>query len=76
MATIELKKYLVSKINLLEDDLILNKIKKLVENNQKQYVLNPEQLNSIAISEQQILMGKFINQDEMDKKFESWLTEK
>ena len=31
MTTIALRKYLVSKINLLEDDLILEKIKKIIE---------------------------------------------
>ncbi len=76
MTAIALKKYLVSKINLLDDDLVLEKIKKLVEKNEKVYVLSETQLESIKISEQQILNGDYIDQDEMDKKFEVWLSTK
>lgn len=72
MTTIALRKYLVSKINLLEDDLILEKIKKIIEKKEKVYELSEEQLKSIEISEKQILMGEYFDQAQMDEKFEQW----
>jgi hypothetical protein len=76
MTTIALKKYLVSKINLLDDDLVLGKIKKLVDKSEKVYMLSDYQLEKLKIAEQQLLDGDFIDQDEMDKKVEAWLNEK
>ncbi|TRX33484.1 hypothetical protein FNW52_15425 [Flavobacterium sp. ZT3R18] len=76
MATLELKKYLVSKINLIDDDLVLGKIKKLVDKDEKVYVLSEAQLDKLKIAEQQLLDGDYIDQAEMDRKFEAWLNEK
>lgn len=76
MTTIALKKYLVSKINLLDDDSVLDKIKKLVDKNEKVYVLSDYQLEKLKIAEQQLLDGDYIDQDEMDKRVEAWLNEK
>jgi hypothetical protein len=76
MTAIALKKYLVSKINLLDDDLVLGKIKKLVDKSEKVYMLSDYQLEKLKIAEQQLLDGDFIDQDEMDKKVEAWLNEK
>ena len=73
MTAIALKKYLVSRINLIDDDSVLDKIKKIVEKEEKVYVLSDAQLKSIEISEQQILNGQYFDQDQMDKKFEEWL---
>lgn len=76
MTAVALKKYLVSKINLIEDDFILDKIKKIIDKNDKVYVLSDDQLKSIEISDQQILSGEYFDQEQMDKKFEQWLKEK
>jgi hypothetical protein len=73
MTSVALKKYLYSKINLIDDDLVLEKIKKVVAKNEKVYVLSEAQLKNIEISEQQILRGECIDEEEMDKKFEEWL---
>lgn len=73
MTAVALKKYLVSKINLIDDDLVLDKIKKLVDKNEKIYVLSDAQLKSVEISDQQLLRGEYFDQEEMDKKFEEWL---
>jgi hypothetical protein len=75
MTTVALKKYLVSKINLIEDDSVLDKIKKIVDKKEKVYVLSDAQLKSIEISEQQILRGEYIDQDEMDRLVDVWLNE-
>lgn len=76
MTTIALKKYLISKINLLEDDTVLKQLKKIVQNNEKVYVLSDIQLEKLRIAEEQLVNGQFITQDEMDIKFEKWLIEK
>jgi hypothetical protein len=76
MTTIALKKYLISKINLLEDDAVLKQLKKIVQNNEKVYVLSDIQLEKLRIAEEQFANGQFITQDEMDIKFEKWLNEK
>jgi hypothetical protein len=76
MTAIALKKYLVSKINLIDDDSVLDKIKKIVEKEEKVYVLSEAQLKSIEISRQQIANGEFYTQEEVDQMMESWLNEK
>lgn len=72
MTTIALKKYLVSKINLLEDDSVLDKIKKLVEKNEKVYVLSDYQIKLVNEAKEQIANGDYISEQEMDKKVEAW----
>lgn len=64
---------MVSRINLIDDDSILNKIKKIIDKKEEVYVLSENQLKSIEISEQQILNGNYFNQEQMDSKFETWL---
>lgn len=76
MKAVALKNYLFSKINLIDDDLVLEKIKKIVDKNDKVYILSEAQLESIEISEQQILRGECFDEEEMDKKFEEWLNAK
>lgn len=77
MTTIALKKYLVSRINLLDDDFILDEIKSIVDKSESTvYVLSEEQIKSIEISRQQILDGDFYTQEEVDKIMEEWLNKK
>jgi hypothetical protein len=77
MTAIALKKYLVSRINLIDDDSVLDKIKKIVDKKEtKVYVLSDYQLDKLAKSRKQIEDGDFLTQDEMDKKVEEWLNEK
>jgi hypothetical protein len=76
MTTIALRKYLISKINLLEDDLILEKIKKIIEKKEKVYELSQEQLKKLAQSREQFANGEFYTQEQVDLKIEEWLNEK
>jgi predicted transcriptional regulator len=76
MTTIALKKYLVSKINLLEDSSVLDKIKELIDETSKVYVLSEYQIQRVEESRRQIEAGNFLTQEEMDKKVEEWLNEK
>lgn len=56
MTRIALKKYLISKFNLLEDDTVLKQLKKIVQNNKKVYVFSDIQLEKLRIAEEQFLM--------------------
>ena len=76
MKAIALKKYLVSKINLIDDDSILDEIKEIVDKKETVYVLSDDHLEKLAKSRKQIEEGDFLTQDEMDKKVEEWLNEK
>lgn len=76
MKAIALKKYLVSKINLIDDDSILDEIKEIVDKKETVYVLSDYHLEKLAKSRKQIEEGNFLTQDEMDKKVEEWLNEK
>ena len=76
MKAIALKKYLVSKINLIDDDSILDEIKEIVDKKESVYVLSDYHLEKLAKSRQQFANGDFLTQDEMGKKVEEWLNEK
>ena len=76
MKAIALKKYLVSKINLIDDDSVLDEIKEIVDKKETVYVLSDYQLEKLAKSRKQIEEGNFLTQDEMDNKVEEWLNEK
>jgi hypothetical protein len=76
MTTIALKKYLISKINLLEDDAVLKQLKKIVQNNEKVYQLSDYQIKRLEESRKQFAEGNFYTQDEVDVIVEKWLKEK
>ena len=77
MTAIALKKYLVAKINLIDDDSVLDKIKKIVdEKESKVYVLSNYHLEKLSKSRKQFEDGDFFTQDQVDLKVEQWLNEK
>ena len=76
MTTIALKKYLISKINLLEDDSILGEIKKIVDKNETVYILSDDQLNMLKEADEQMKNGDFVTQEDMDVKIEQWMKRK
>ena len=76
MTTIALKKYLISKINLLEDDDVLSEIKEIVDKNEIVYQLSDYHLNRIEESRAQFKNGEFYTQEEVDLQVEKWLNEK
>ena len=76
MTAIALKKYLISRINLIDDDSVLDKIKKIVDKKEeKVYVLSDFQLQKLAKSREQFANGEFFTQDEVDLKVAEWLNE-
>jgi hypothetical protein len=76
MTTIALKKYLISKINLLEDDDVLSEIKEIVDKNEIVYQLSDYHLNRIEESRVQFENGEFYTQEEVNLQVEKWLNKK
>ncbi|WP_432672344.1 hypothetical protein [Flavobacterium sp. SM2513] len=76
MTTLTLKNYLVSKINSIEDDSVLVKIKTIIDQNEEVYILSDSQIRKVEKSRNQIENGNFLTQKEMDKKVEEWLNVK
>jgi hypothetical protein len=76
MTTIALKKYLISKINLLEDDDVLSEIKEIVDKNEIVYQLSDYHLNRIEESRAQFKNGEFYTQEEVNLQVEKWLNKK
>jgi hypothetical protein len=76
MTTIALKEYLVSKINLLNDEAILEKIKKIVDKKEKVYSLSEYQINLLNEAREDIKNGNFISDEEMNSKVEAWAKRK
>lgn len=73
MTAIALQKYIVSKIVDINDDIILEKIKKLIDSKpEKVYELSEEQVNLFNESQDQYKNGNYIDDSEMDKKVLEW----
>lgn len=78
MSTIELKQRLIEKIQVTDDNDILNGLLKLLEfelNATVTYKLNAHQKESIAISREQITKGEVYTEDEVNKLTVEWLKE-
>lgn len=76
MTTIALRKYLVSKINHIEDDSVLVKIKEIVEKNEPVYELSAYQLQLVNEAREEYKNGNFSTQEEMTIKVEEWKNRK
>lgn len=73
MTAIALQKYIVSKINDIDDGIILEKIKNLIDSKpEKVYELSDEQINLFNESLDQYKNGNYIDASEMDKKVLEW----
>lgn len=76
MTTIALKKYLISRINLIDDDTVLDEIKKILDTTEKVYELSPYQINLVNEAREDIKNGNFITQEEMNLKVATWAKRK
>ncbi len=76
MTAIELKKMLIHRIAEINDVPFLNAIKTILDSKtqSKKMVLTYEQINEITDSEKDIEQGLFIEQIELDKEFNKWLS--
>jgi hypothetical protein len=73
MLAVDLKKYLVSKINHIDDTSFLEKIKQLVDANEESvYLLTNEQVRLVKEGDIQYQNKEYIDDIEMDKKVSAW----
>lgn len=76
MTAIELKKLLIHRIAEINDVSFLNAIKTILDTKSQSQtiILTSEQLNEIQESRKEIEQGLFIEQVELDKEFNKWLS--
>lgn len=78
MKALELKKLLVHRIAEINDEIFLNAIKTILDSKSQSQILilTKEQRLEIVESKKEIEQGLFIEQEEMDKEFTKWLSER
>jgi predicted transcriptional regulator len=78
MTTIELKKLLRHRIDEIDDESFLNAIKTILDTKSQSQIikLSDAQRLEIEESKKQIAQGLFIEQTEIDKEFNKWLSAK
>jgi hypothetical protein len=76
MTTIALKKLLINRIAEINDVSFLNAIKTILDTKTQTLLLTPEQRFEILESQKEIESGLFVEQVELDKEFNKWLSGK
>lgn len=78
MTTIELKKQLINRISEIDDESFLQAIKTILDSKTQSQVitLTKAQGQEIDESKKQVEAGEFIEQDELDQKFNQWKSAK
>jgi len=76
MSSIELKKLLIHRIAEIDDVSFLKALKTIIESKTKsrKISLTKEQEHEITESKKEIEQGLFIEQAELDKEFDKWLS--
>ena len=76
MSTIELKKLLIHRIAEINDVSFLKAIKTILDakTQSRSIVLTAEQRQEIQESRKEIEQGQFIEQIELDKEFDKWMS--
>ncbi len=76
MSTIELRKLLIEKIQLTDDDKLLEEASRLLEVeivDSDIYILNDKQKMAIEEGRKQILKGEYLTDEESNKEIDEWL---
>ena len=77
MSTIELRKLLIEKIQVTEDDKLLEEAYRLlevdIEESADVYVLNDQQKEAIDQARKQIKEGQFLTDEESNRQIDEWL---
>jgi hypothetical protein len=76
MSGIELKEKLINSINKTDNEELLHEVYRLLEIENEDievYKLSDEQRKAISISQQQIINGEFLTNQEADNQIEEWL---
>ena len=77
MSTVELRKLLIEKIQLTDDDKLLEEASRLLEVEIEEsdvYILNDKQKEAIEESRKQISKGEYLTDEESNKEIDEWLS--
>jgi predicted transcriptional regulator len=77
MSTIELRKLLIEKIQLTDDDKLLEEASRLLEVEiveSEVYMLNDKQKIAIEEGRKQIINGEYLTDEESNKEIDEWLS--
>jgi predicted transcriptional regulator len=77
MSTIELRKLLIEKIQLTDDDKLLEEASRLLEVDIEEsdvYILNDKQKEAIEEGRKQIINGEYLTDEESNKEIDEWLS--
>jgi hypothetical protein len=77
MSTIELRKLLIEKIQLTDDDKLLEEASRLLEveiEESDAYILNDKQKEAIEEARKQIINGEYLTDQESNKEIDEWLS--
>ncbi len=77
MSTIELRKLLIEKIKLTDDDKLLEEASRLLEVEIEEsdiYILNGKQKEAIEQGRKQISKGEYLTDEESNKEIDEWLS--
>ena len=79
MSTADLKSRLIEKIHLIDDQLILLKVLRLIgiylDNSETPFILTEDQNNAIDEARNQIKSGEFLSHEESIEDIEKWFEE-
>ena len=76
MSTIELRNKLIEKIQVIDDDLLLEEAGRLFEiegADSEVYILSESQKEAIAIARKQIAEGDYFTDEEVNREIDEWL---
>lgn len=77
MSTLEMRRLLIEKIQLTNDEKLLEEASRLLEvdiEDSDVYILNDQQKEAIAEARQQINNGDYLTEDESNKEIDEWLS--
>ena len=77
MSTIELRKRLIEKIQLTDDDKLLEEASRLLEVEielSDVYIINDKQKEAIEEGKKQIINGAYLSDEESNKAIDEWLS--
>ena len=77
MSTIELRKRLIEKIQLTDDDKLLEEASRLLEVEIEFpdfYIINDKQREAIEEGKNQIINGAYLSDEESNKEIDEWLS--
>ena len=78
MTTIELKKAIICKIAMIDDEAFLNALKTIIDTKSEPviYKTTPEQREAIRKGQAQIERGEFITNEQLNIEINRWLKDK